>query len=339
MPAVIMFILAATAHAYNVVDLPESMTLSDALGIFDKDDITQITISDIDDGNYISLDREGINKFYDEAMELTVYRTINPTPYRGIMINIYAYDEVKSYVINSGIPLGLYGKDNYVCYKLSDADTENILYLQSDYYDSDEKDSGEIIHRDISHDFLKLPQAQWSKTFAQEAASKSLLPYEFTSIYGNNISREQFCILLGMYIAVKEGYYSIESYMESTGQAYLRNYFEDCAGTDDSVNILYALGIVSGKDETHFDPEGELTREQAATLICKVAERYWTLETEKDLTYNDAHLISDWARPYVTWANEYGVMTGITPDSFVPQGAYTVEQAIATVVRLYNLLN
>ena len=36
--------LALTAHAYNVVDLPENMTFSDALGVFNADEITRITV-------------------------------------------------------------------------------------------------------------------------------------------------------------------------------------------------------------------------------------------------------------------------------------------------------
>lgn len=338
-PAAILLMLSLTAHAYNVVNLPESMTLSDALGIFNEDYITGITVSDTEDGRYISLSQDDIYRFYDGIKDLTVYREINPTPYRGVAINIYTGDDVKTYLINSGIPIGLYGKENYICYKLRDEDTEKILYLESDYWEDNTKANGEEIHRDTSRDFLKLPEASWSRPFAQQAAAKSLLPYEFTSIYGNNISREQFCILLGNMIAVKEGYYSIEDYMQGTSQAYLRNYFEDCAGVDNSVNILYALGIVSGTDATHFEPQGELTREQAATLLSKAAERYWSLEIETSLTYEDAWLISEWARFYVTWVNENGVMTGITTESFVPQGAYTVEQAVATMVRLYNLLN
>ena len=42
--------LALTAHAYNVVDLPENMTFSDALGVFNADEITRITVSDIAEG-------------------------------------------------------------------------------------------------------------------------------------------------------------------------------------------------------------------------------------------------------------------------------------------------
>lgn len=334
-----MFImLSLTAHAYNVVNLPESMTLADAMGIFDAGEITRITVSDVSDGRYIELEQSEIREFYNTAQGMTVYRTVNPTPFRGIAVNVYAGENVKSYYLNSGIQIGLYGSENYICYKLSDKDTEQLLYLDSKYKDSDEKASGEEIHRETGNNFLKLPPSPWAQSFAREAASKSLLPYDFTNIYSENITREQFCVLLGNLIAVNDNYSSLDAYMFDNGGAYLKNYFEDCNGVDNSVNILYALGIVNGRDETHFDPYGTITREEAATLLCKVAERYIWVGTETHLTYEDAASVSEWARFYVTWANEYGIMTGISETEFAPQGNYTVEQAVATVIRLYNLI-
>lgn len=330
--------LSLTAHAYNVVDLPENMTLSDAMGIFDGQDITRITVSDVADGKYTDLTRDEILDFYYASKDMTVYRKVNPTPFRGIAINVYTADGVKSYYFNSGIQLGLYGSDNYICYKLSKEDTEKLLYLDSMYKDAQEKVNGEEIHRDTAYDFLKLPSAPWAQSFAREAASKSLLPYQFTGIYSQNITREQFCVFLANLITVKENYSSLDMYMADKGKAYLKNYFSDCNGVDDSVNMLYALGIVNGKDDTHFDPNGHITREEAATLLCKVAEMYMWIGTETTLNYADTSSISPWARFFVTWANEYGIMTGISEEEFSPQGAYTVEQATATVVRLYNLL-
>ena len=165
------------------------------------------------------------------------------------------------------------------------------------------------------------------------------MPYEFTGNYSENITREQFCILLANLICVKENYSSLDKYMQDQNKPYLKNYFVDCNDADDSVNILYALSIVNGKDESHFDPDGTITREEAATLLCKVAEMYMWIGTETSLTYNDTDLISPWAKFFVTWANEYGIMTGITEEEFNPQGQYTVEQAVATIVRLYNLLS
>lgn len=331
--------LSVTANAYNVVNLPENMSMSDALGIFSADDITRITISDISEGKYTDLTKNEINEFYTTAKDLTVYRKINPTPFRGISVNIYTNDGVKSYMLNSGLQIGMYGNDNYVCYKLSKDDTEKILYLDSMYQDAETKVNGEEIHRVTAIDFLKLPPSPWAQPFAREAAKKNLLPYEFTDNYSQNITREQFCVLIANLICVNDNYASIDKYMQDRNEPYLKNYFTDCNGVDESVNILYALGIVSGKDETHFDPNGTITREEAATILCKTAELYMWIGTDTSLSYSDFDQISEWARFFVTWANEYGIMTGITEDEFCPQGNYTVEQAIATIVRLYNLIS
>ena len=338
-PTVLLLMLALTAHAYNVVDLPENMTFSDALGVFNADEITRITVSDIAEGKYTDLTKDEINEFYSTIQDMTVYRKINPTPFRGISVNIYTNDGVKSYMLNSGLQIGMYGSNNYVCYKLNKANTEKLLYLDSMYRDAEEKVNGEEIHRVTSNDFLKLPSSPWAQPFAREAASKNILPYEFTGNYSENITREQFCILLANLICVKENYSSLDKYMQDQNKPYLKNYFVDCNDADDSVNILYALGIVNGKDESHFDPDGTITREEAATLLCKVAEMYMWIGTETSLTYSDTDLISPWAKFFVTWANEYGIMTGITEEEFNPQGLYTVEQAFATIVRLYNLLS
>lgn len=334
----LLMITAVTAHAYNVVNLPEDMTFADAFGIFSADELTRVTVSDIADGKYIELTNDEISEFYLTAKDMMVYRTVNPTPFRGIAVNIFTNDGEKSYYLNSGIEIGLYGSANYICYKLDRQDTEKLLYLDSMYKDSDKKNNGDVLNRDTGKDFLKLPSAAWAQSFVKEAAAKSLIPYEFTNIYSDNISREQFCILLANMIAVKENYVSLDMYMQDRGQPYLKNYFDDCKNADNSINILYALGIVNGRDESSFDPYGTISREEAAALLCKTAEQYMWIGAETSLNYSDAQSISEWARFYVTWTNEYGIMTGVTETEFAPHDSYTVEQAIATIVRLYNLI-
>ena len=75
-------------------------------------------------------------------------------------------------MLNSGLQIGMYGSNNYVCYKLNKANTEKLLYLDSMYRDAEEKVNGEEIHRVTSNDFLKLPSSPWAQPFAREAASK-----------------------------------------------------------------------------------------------------------------------------------------------------------------------
>lgn len=338
-PLTLFITTAISAYAYNVVNLPENMSFAEAMGIFSADEITRVTVSSLADEKYIDLTADEIREFYNTAQDMTVYRKTNPTPFRGTAINVYTAESEKSYYLNSGFQIGLYGSSNYICYKLSKSDTEKLLYLDSTYKDSEEQINGNTLNRDTSYDFLKLPSAPWAQSFAKEAAEKNLLPYEFTNMYSENITREQFCILLANMIAVNDNYASLDTYMLDRGQAYLKNYFVDCGGVDDSVNMLYALGIVNGRDETHFDPYGTISREEAATLLCKTAEMYMWIGTETSLDYWDTQDISEWARFYVTWANEYGIMTGVTETEFAPRDNYTVEQAVATIIRLYNLIH
>ncbi|MBQ8301557.1 MAG: hypothetical protein IJX57_06305 [Clostridia bacterium] len=92
--------LSISASAYNIVDLPEDMTLSDAMGIFNVSDITRVTVSDVADEKYIELTHDEIYDFNYMAKDMTVYRNVNPTPFRGIAVNIYTADDVKSYYLN-----------------------------------------------------------------------------------------------------------------------------------------------------------------------------------------------------------------------------------------------
>ena len=335
-----MLAASVTAHGYNVIDLPNSMPMSEALGIFNASEIVRATVYNIPNGQYIELDKNEIRNFFDRAGNMTVHRTINKTPFRGTVINFYTANGAVSYNLSSGVQIGTYGSDNYICYKVVGEDDVTLSYIDTMYKDTPESErmNGNELYVNREMDFLKLPEAEWAQASARLAASRSLLPYEFTNIYANNISREQFCVLLGNFIRVAGNYASLKSFMSARGVSYSNDYFSDCAGSDDSINMLYALGVVSGKGDGIFDPHGSVTREEAATMMCRTAELFRPLYVSKNLTFSDRGYISQWAEYYIRWVNEHGIMTGVSDTEFQPQGLYTVEQAIATVSRLYDFV-
>ena len=330
--------IGANALAYNVVDLPETMTMADALGIFSADEIVSATISNLEDDAFITLTDEQIKDFYYASCNIELERTINPTPFRSTAINLQTASDTVSYNLGSGVQIGLYGSDNYVCYKATGEDEIYLTYLDSLYKDSDQKRSGAQLNRVSVHDFLKLPEAQWAVPQIQEAAKNSLLPYELTSKYGQYISREDFCILIGQLITVYTGYADLSGYVQAEKGAYLTNIFADCNGRDASIDMLYNLGIINGRDEHNFDPGGTLTREEAATVVTRAAELFTYINAQNTLSYNDNYLISSWAEYYVRWVTQSGLMTGTDENNFDPKSYYTVEQAVATVNRLLNYL-
>ncbi len=330
--------ISSSAFAYNVVDLPKTMTMADALGIFSADEIVSATIVNFEDDMFIEMTREEINDFYYSSCNTVLHRTINSTPFRGTAINLKTKTDTVSYNVGSGVQIGLYGDNNYVCYNAKGEDAIRLTYIDTMYKDSSIKHSGATLNRVTTHDFLKLPEAEWAISEVKSAAGKSLLPYEVAERYSAYISREEFCILIGQLITVYTGYANLDKYVQDTKGAYLQGIFSDCKGKSDSIDMLYALGIISGKSETTFDPEGAITREEAAAVITRVAEQFAYIATDKPLNYNDTWRISSWAKFYVQWVSESGIMTGTDLNEFTPRAYYTIEQAIATTNRLFDYL-
>lgn len=331
-------IFSLPALSYNVVNLPASMTMADALGIFSADEILSATITNAEEDMYITLNKDQINEFYYSSCNMMLERTINPTPFRGTAINLTTATDTMSYNVGSGVQIGLYGKDNYICYKPSGKNEVDLTYIDTLYKDSTNKKSGAQINRATTHDFLNLPTALWAIEPVEQAARNSLLPYEITKKYNQYVSREDFCKLIGRVLTVHSGYAGLDSFVRERNGAYLKNVFSDCEGKDESIDMLYSLKIINGKSETTFDPEGALTREEAATVITKTAELFTHISAQNTLSYSDNRSISDWAYYYVRWVTQSGLMTGSDQNKFDPKSYYTVEQAITTVNRLFNYL-
>ena len=99
----------------------------------------------------------------------------------------------------------------------------------------------------------------------------------------------------------------------------------------------YALGIVEGTSETTFDPMNPITREQAAKMLTATATAL-NMETDATLpVFEDASLISEWAKPYIGYMFDTKIMGGIGENRFDPKGCFQRQQAFMTILRLHNL--
>ena len=338
--ALSLVVTMASVYSYDVVNLPETMTLSDAWGLFDASQIDHAEASSPREGRAAALSEEQYLDFYYEFANVELHRYITPSPFRGICLTLYAADGTAySYYTGGGVIIGSYGDGNYMCYKAEGDDESALWELTSLYYDNTNKQTAEASAPVLARDFLELPQEAWAEDTVKEAASRCLLPYEFTKMYSQNITREEFCVLIGNFIAVASGYTDLETYMLYTGQPYVMDVFEDCTDADISIDILYELGIVNGKTETLFDPDAYITREEAAKLLCETAELYMYIESPSGSDYDDGEDISAWAQFFVDWVSDAGIMNGVDSSNFAPKDNYTVLQAIITVNRLYDHVN
>ena len=98
-------------------------------------------------------------------------------------------------------------------------------------------------------------------------------------------------------------------------------------------DYVIAHELMNGMDKTHFAPEGNLTRGQLVTTLYRLAG---TPEVTEPATFTDVkegHYYTD----AVAWAEDLGIVQGMTTTTFVPEGIVTREQAATFLYRYVTL--
>ena len=179
---------------------------------------------------------------------------------------------------------GAYGKgengiNNYIWYKPVTGNSRNALIraaedLKNKYQSQtrvpNEYDGYENIGDKT--DCLNLEGCSpWAENIISQAAAENLLPYELSSGYKNDISRQSFCRLAAHMMAVKYNV-NMDSRRLSTviasiiADRQLQNEFDSVSYSDmeyvpDDIKLLTAIGIITGYDTGEFMPEENITRE------------------------------------------------------------------------------
>lgn len=95
------------------------------------------------------------------------------------------------------------------------------------------------------------------------------------------------------------------------------------------VKYLKENSIITGKENNNFDPEGYLTRAEAATIICRMAG--FNSLSGADTGFTDVPS-SHWASGYVKKAKDMGIISGIGNNLFDPDGILTGFQFVKMAV-------
>ena len=108
--------------------------------------------------------------------------------------------------------------------------------------------------------------------------------------------------------------------------------------TDVNVEKMAGLGVVNGVGDGNFDPSASLTREEAATMLPRLANVMEKPLTAGTASFADNASISSWASEAVGQVQASGIMNGIEGNQFAPSDPYTREQSIVTMLRLYDFV-
>jgi len=169
--------------------------------------------------------------------------------------------------------------------------------------------------------------SSWAVEQVNAAISRNLVPQNLQSNYTRTTTRAEFAALA---VALFETVTSreIAERME----------FNDT--NDINVQKMGGLGVVIGMGDGSFAPHSTLTREQAAVMLSRLAEAVGNPvpRPNSPVTFTDRAQISSWAITSVEQVQTVGVMMGIGNGMFSPQGNYTREQSIVTILRLFEWL-
>ncbi len=166
--------------------------------------------------------------------------------------------------------------------------------------------------------------SDWAAEDVEEAEAIGIVPESLQGLYTQATTRAEFCAL------------AVDLMETATGAPITeRAEFSD---TDDvNVQKMAGIGVVNGIGDGKFDPNGGLTREQAATILARLAAVMSMELTKSTATFSDNGDVSDWAFEAVGQMQASGIMGGVGENMFAPDGPYTREQSILTTLRVFNL--
>lgn len=180
--------------------------------------------------------------------------------------------------------------------------------------------------------------SSWAMDEVRQALRYGIVPQPLTQKYTENITRGEFCGLIMQMMMVRYGADSLDTLLGYYDLTMQENLFPDT--NDPYVCAASLLGIVNGTGNGLFTPEREITREEAATMLGRLAKKFWIRTGENSIPFADLDQVSGWAKDSVLFVSSLSsgagmrVMSGTGNNRFSPKGDYTVEQAILTAYRL-----
>lgn len=159
-------------------------------------------------------------------------------------------------------------------------------------------------------------------------------PYHSFWDTGSPIARGDFAANAAALVA-KEFGANMQSYALITryrGQGE-RDYFPYSA-----VDAAESLGILQGRGDDAYGRYDFITRQEAAVMLARTYRACRSAEPDalEPISFTDRDDIADWALDDVRLMSQLGVMTGVGEGRFDPQGGYTVEQGLISLLRLYE---
>ena len=170
--------------------------------------------------------------------------------------------------------------------------------------------------------------SDWAKEGITAAIGKGFVPTDIQGSYTNVITRQEFCRMAVKWVEYATGK-NIDAVLSEKGLSRDPNAFSDTSDPD--ILAAFALGITSGTGGGQFTPNGEFSREQAATMIMNTCRAIGAdVSNPPASDFVDMNSAAGWAVDGINFVRANGIMQGTGDDNFSPKANYTREQSIIT---------
>lgn len=209
---------------------------------------------------------------------------------------------------------------------------DGSLWAQECYYAYDDDYNTSSIRSPLEMIWPAANPLDSANTWAHEgitsALEKGFVPTEIQNNYTNVITRLEFCRMAVKWVEYATGK-NIDTVLSEQGKSRDTNAFTDT--NDPDILAAFALGITNGTGNNQFTPNGQFSREQAATMImntCGAIGRDVSNLPTSDFV--DLGAAETWAVDGINFVQANGIMQGTGDSIFDPKATYTREQSIIT---------
>jgi len=195
-----------------------------------------------------------------------------------------------------------------------------------------EKPKDEIINEEPEKIvFADMEGYLWASEAVEALAEKKII----SGVDGVNfmpqaaIKREEFSkmIFLAFKLAREEG--KMSEFADCDKESWYYPY----------ADALYASGIINGISETEFGVGSLISRQDAATILSRVAESCKKNMAKGDMSFIDSDSIAEYAKDSVAKLSKEGIITGFDDNSFKPAESITRAQAAVMIYRMMQYIS
>ncbi|HIW34503.1 MAG TPA: type I pullulanase [Candidatus Paenibacillus intestinavium] len=186
--------------------------------------------------------------------------------------------------------------------------------------------SGDYVLLNYNKQFNDVPTSFWAYDLIQRAAAMQIILGTTAETFSpnGNITRAEFTAILARVLNLEEG--SVSPFSDVGSDKWYSQ----------SINAAFAAGLVNGRSDTQFVPNGTMTREEMAALIVRALEFKLGRELEAGtaITFTDEASIAQWAIEAIEKATAAGIIEGKGNNNFDPKGLLTRAEAVKVLLLL-----